>query len=173
MNSRTLLRFALAFALAQLGCHRPVPCSTCNGEEDLVEEGEEEALPDLPCGGADLQTDNQNCGECGLECLIQFEYTPYAAGACQAGECGPHYWTYNSVDMTFPETCADVCASFTNEGVSCTDSGCPLAGFVCGTFFGNGCEFGDSELEITTCDEIIEIPVLDPGAVPVLACCCE
>ncbi len=164
MNSRTLL----LFALIQLGCHRPVP-------EDLVEEGEEEALPDLPCGGADLQTDNQNCGECGLECLIQFENTPYAAGACQAGECGPHYWTYISVDMTFPETCDDVCASFTNEGVSCTDSGCSLAGYVCGAF-DFGCELymgGDPELEITTCDEIIELPVLDPGAVPVLACCCE
>ncbi len=48
---------------------------------------------DLPCGGADLMTDDLNCGSCGHECHIQDE-DPFMSdewrggGHCMNGQCG-------------------------------------------------------------------------------------
>lgn len=78
-------RLATASLLLQLAaCNRPEPES-----EDIAAE-EEGVVPDLPCGGADLQTDDFNCGTCGNTCEVPYpnnvESGTYVDYACC---CGP------------------------------------------------------------------------------------
>jgi hypothetical protein len=85
------------FFLGAAGCNAP-PCPDCEepadvGDADGDGDGDgDEPLPDLPCGGADLMTDNLNCGTCGHECGVWYEGTEYQAGACEQDECSRSGW---------------------------------------------------------------------------------
>jgi hypothetical protein len=64
-RTRSTTLTALLLFLSIAGCRGPLPCTGCE------EQGEDESPPDdLPCGGADLMTDNLNCGACGNECAV-------------------------------------------------------------------------------------------------------
>jgi len=82
-------------ALAALACRPPQPCDEgCeDGADDVSEDSDLPALTDLPCGGADLMTDDLNCGSCGNECYIQDTDTAVTGewrggGHCVDGQCG-------------------------------------------------------------------------------------
>lgn len=82
-------------------CGPAQPCADNDCGDDLADGS--------PCGGADLPTDNNNCGECDNVCEVNFEDTPYAAGGCQNGECGVQ-WGF--CDQQRYETCEDFCEAF-------------------------------------------------------------
>jgi hypothetical protein len=114
--------------------------SDCPGCDDMTDVG---ASPDLPCGGADLQNDNSNCGECGEECVVWYEGSPYEVGGCQAGQCGPVWYEgdFDLVSLYGPPppdtTCDEICES---HSTSCVPRGCSgKTGYVCATIFGEGC----------------------------------
>jgi hypothetical protein len=136
---------------------------------------DEEPIPDLPCGGADLQTDDLNCGTCGNECWVDGKGTDYEAGSCHEGQCGPH-WYYKQYlsaggpSGEFPKaSCDDVC---TENSVSCVAEGCSgKTGYMCG--------LGDFTGECPPIDWTgpcaMDVPWPDFGGsvIPVLTCCCE
>ncbi len=69
----------LALGLVLAACRPGQPCPSC--EDDEAELGDVADVPaDLPCGGADLQTDDFNCGECGNICTVKADGTDYEAG---------------------------------------------------------------------------------------------
>jgi len=47
-------------------CGQSQQCDSCDEDQDLGAE----LVPDLPCAGADLETEDLNCGSCGNECII-------------------------------------------------------------------------------------------------------
>lgn len=159
-------------------CNRPQPCPNCEGEDIAAEE--EGVLPDLPCEGADLQTDDLNCGICGNACDVMWPGTKYAAGGCTNGECGP---TWGPL-LTLPPppvafTCAEKCAV---GNIACVPRGCSgMTAFVCQTIgdFGSQCNLGNPLNEALIdvsgeCDEVIPYPNnVEPGTFIDFACCCE
>ncbi len=171
--------FPTALLLLLAACNRDnVPCPTCDGEDQA--EQEEGSLPDLPCGGADLLTDDLNCGTCGNECAVMWPDTDYAAGGCIAGECGP-LWSGAFTLLPLPDmaTCEQLCGF---GDVACVPKGCSgMTGFVCVIVgdFGDQCDLGKptnhATIELTgACDEVIPYPNgLEPSDYPNFACCCE
>lgn len=114
MNNKTTAIFCLTL-LGLTGCRNDVvPCTDCDANQD-----DDAPLPDLPCGGADLMTDNLNCGSCGSECALMYEGTPYEAGTCKMGECGP-LWADCLPELPMFVTCADVCAGYDLSCVGCS-----------------------------------------------------
>ena len=104
------------------GCRNPIPCPDCtdNAEDGDPPEGED-PTPDLPCGGADLLTDNDNCGTCGNVCPTLHTGTEWEAGTCTNGVCGP-LWTSSCVNGSGAfNTCAELCSS---GGQTCIAGGC-------------------------------------------------
>lgn len=178
---KNFLRLASALFLLHLtACNRPPPCPGCVGEDLAVENEEEGEPPDLPCGGADLLTDDLNCGACGKTCEVQRPGTQYAAGGCVEGECGP-VWSSESSLSPPPaeETCAQLC-SFGD--VACVPGGCSgLTAYVCVSVgdFGGPCDFAAPDNPAITqviggCDDPIPYPNgYDPGVCVDFACCCE
>ena len=90
------------------GCRDPLPCPDCM---DVAEDDPDEAepLPDLPCGGADLLTDNNNCGSCGNECVVSLEGTDLGVWHMCRRKCGAD-WTQCNDYSGKHENCAEVCA---------------------------------------------------------------
>src|SRR5690606_25764675 len=122
-NPKHLIRirlFAPLVLLAIAGCRDPLPCEDCG--EDAVGDGDQEEgpLPDLPCGGADLMTDNDNCGTCGNACNVWYEGTDLEAGTCQAGVCGPSWVTCGNAELS-AATCEERCAQ---QDRACVPGGC-------------------------------------------------
>ncbi|MFO7564742.1 MAG: hypothetical protein R6X02_19010 [Enhygromyxa sp.] len=168
-------------ALMLAACRPGQPCPDCDEEaaEEQLEDLPDEDLPDLPCGGADLQTDNKNCGECGNICLVQAPDTDYEAGSCVAGECGPIWrgfeWTEPSV-----LTCDEVCATATGGALSCQANACSgLTAFVCEVIFGQPCQIfagggGSALVDFAgECDEPIPWPAeVQFDGSRHLNCCC-
>jgi hypothetical protein len=114
---------ALLLLLSMAGCRGPLPCTGCEEQGDegdkSEEQGEDESPPDdLPCGGADLMTDNLNCGTCGNECGVWFEGTQYEAGACAQGKCSRSGW-YSCATQHAGANCEEVCG-----GRKCLPGGC-------------------------------------------------
>lgn len=72
--------------------------------------------PSIECDGIciDPLSDEQNCGECGKECIIEGEY-----GGCMGGECLPSLSECVSWDNPIP--CSDVCSQ---SGEVCAELGC-------------------------------------------------
>ena len=117
-SRRLALTLMLSLSAGLMACRDPLPCDDCD-EADAAE-----AEAPGPCGGADLQTDNANCGSCGTECYIAFEGTEWEAGGCVNGECGPNWTTCLAPPVDGQITCAEVCEIYAVSGYSCVDEGC-------------------------------------------------
>lgn len=156
-----------------LGCREPLPCDDCDPDDPP---------PDLPCGGADLENDSANCGECGHACELTYAGTPYEIGGCENGTCSTARWFGRQVDPLRPGAppppelrCDDLCADF---GTTCVFRGCSgKTGYSCATLFGTECEFADDRPLAWSgpCNEGVPWPELGSptGGVPQVGCCCE
>lgn len=120
MQAPTSISLTLILLLA--GCRQIPPCQDCEDDaaEDDAPMSDLPAPPDLPCGGADLLTDNLNCGTCGHECGLWYPDTPLEAGTCVDGVCGPG-WSDCLSDVSNASNCAEICALFE---YSCVPNGC-------------------------------------------------
>ena len=152
---------------AMLACGPNQPSVTDDAADD-------EAAPptDTPCGGVDLMTDNNNCGECGNECGIWYEGLVWEAGACVEGKCGPGWTSCQAINPEQPETCADVCAKY---DATCVPAGCAgVTGVLLNTSWFGYCnlELLDPVLTIASCDEE-PVPYEDEEVFRQVACCCE
>lgn len=168
--TRATILITPALALLLSGCRPSTPCPDCD----------DEPIPDLPCGGADLSADNSNCGTCDNACTIDYPGTPYEVGNCSEGECGPRWYVeqYDSIQWNGPPppevTCEQVCAL---QGTSCVAQGCSdKTGYMCSTLFGEGCSLADDGGIFDwagACDENVPWPDFYFGWMPMLGCCCE
>jgi hypothetical protein len=169
MKRSTLIQFVV-MSLAACGPRQPCPSCDDAADDDQPADMAEE-MPDLPCGGADLQNDDLNCGTCGNECISAGALT-YEAGGCIAGACSPTWHGQDWLEPT-PVTCEDVCGT-----LSCHANGCAgLTGFVCESVLGQECEVlgpgGTPLLEISgPCDETIAWPDVIFGGTRGVFCCC-
>ncbi len=119
MSKQHTNAFLLLMLLVAPACRDPLPCDDCDSVAEEADHAEDPPA-DLPCGGADLETDNDNCGTCGNECPVWLEDTPWEAGTCQAGECGPT-WTQCLDRSLFVANCEEFCVDF---GRTCVAGGC-------------------------------------------------
>jgi hypothetical protein len=178
----------LVLPLLLFSCNPSPPCQDCDSE-DVADRGEDQdqgqgedagVMPDLPCNGADLRTDDLNCGACGNECNVIWPGTEYAAGGCVDSACGP-IWTALFTLLPPPETltCQEICGLGDRQ---CAPRGCSgLTGYVCVSVgdFGTQCDLGDPlntpRLEMYgECDEPAPYPNnVEPGDFVYLNCCCE
>lgn len=174
MKRRTIIP---TFVLLLGACQPRLPCPDC--DDDAAEQPEDlpVEIPDLPCGGADLQTDDANCGECGNMCWVRGT-GEYEAGHCSAGVCGPSWVTQDWVEPS-PLTCDDVCGEVLGGPLSCWANGCAgLTGLVCESVVGQGCDIfpggsGPLLAEFTgSCSETLPWPDTQAGGVRVAVCCC-
>jgi hypothetical protein len=173
-TTRTTLILTFVGVLGMSACRDKPTCLDC---EDAAEAEDNDALPDLPplpdlpCGGADLMTDNLNCGTCGHECFVWYAGTQYETGTCKEGNCGP-VWS-DCIDGPPLPNCAEVCAAFAH---TCVPNGCAgLTGMMFDVIFGKGCDADDGAPLVTLkggCDE--PIPWMTPTENHVeVACCCD
>jgi hypothetical protein len=170
-------RLGCLVALALVGCRAPLPCPECGVADDM-----EEPVFDLPCGGADLESDVLNCGSCGNVCNVLHPDTQYAVGQCNAGECGGPFWYEELYDvLELPAvSCDDLCQAHSS---TCHERGCSgKTGFMCGYIWGQGClnpggPTGTDFPGITdwtgACAEPVAWPEMDLDVTPALHCCCE
>ena len=168
----TTLTVLLLFGAA--GCRNTLPCTGCEEPADVGDgDGDsDEPLPDLPCGGADLMTDNLNCGTCGHECGFWYEGTEYQAGGCEQGECSRSAWSVCS-DSNHGTTCEEVCG-----GRECLPGGCSgITAMVFEVDHWATCpfdEFTPTVLLKGACNEPIPWePEGDPSNARRAMCCCE
>ena len=175
-TTRATLILTCAILLGLSACRDKVPCADCGGgfaDDDTPVQ--DIPMSDLPCGGADLMTENLNCGICGHECGLFYPGTPYEAGGCKAGVCGPGGWTScDPKDADDPyENCAEVCAAYSR---TCVANGCAgLTGMMSDVLFGNGCGPGENGplAEFSgSCED--PIPWMTPAENLLhVQCCCE
>lgn len=173
---RTTITLALVALLDMPGC-RTQPCGDCDIAQDAGDDDDDDAplldLPDFPCGGADLMTDNLNCGACGHACIVDYPGTKYEAGICTAGACGPN-WSDCAYETGLWNTCAELCAAYE---VSCVSNGCSgHTGLLFELFFEDPCAYPDDTPPVATmtgaCDQ--PIPWMSAGEYPrQVMCCCE
>jgi hypothetical protein len=173
----TMARTTLVAVLGLLGvtaCRDQLPCPDCDDKADDQDDHDEddEPLPDLPCGGADLLTDNLNCGSCGHECIVYLPDTPYEAGTCNDGVCGPG-WTNCQPEGPFPN-CAEICTAF---GHTCVAQGCGglTAMLYAVNFDGWGCDPTNGTPVVTMsggCEEAIPW-LFDGETAREVMCCCD
>lgn len=159
----------LPLLLALAACRGPLPCEGC---DELGEDDESDApIPDLPCGGADLQTDDDNCGSCGNECPLWYAGSAVEAGGCQDGECGPGWTNCLSGGA---DSCAELC-EFAN--LNCVPDGCGGAtAQVYDVFPFLGCNPYRDPPRVTlqgpgSCDQAIPWETTIESATQVLCCC--
>lgn len=170
MKRQVLIQLLLV-ALSACGPSQPCPSCEDDGADDLPVDLAEE-MPDLPCGGADLQNDNQNCGKCETMCWPQAEGSAHEAGGCVAGVCGPRWHGQEWLEPS-PLTCDDVCGT-----LSCHANGCSgLTGFVCESIFGQPCTTISSGspplLDLSgACDEPLPWPEVWFEGDRHVYCCC-
>ncbi len=173
----TVLDTLLVGLLSTTACRDPLPCPDCGNAEDgkVVDmggnDGHEAPLPDLPCGGADLMTDNLNCGTCGHECVIWGAGSTYEAGSCSAGVCGPG-WTHCIPGAVPKQDCTVVCEAL---GQNCVSNGCAgYTGLLYEGIFGDVCDIYEPPVATMKggCDE--PIPWESTGDFPrEVMCCCD
>ena len=168
----------LVLALAACGPNQPCPSCDDGADDDVPADVGE--VPDLPCGGADLQTDDFNCGTCGNICSVQAEGTDYQAGGCVDGACDARVWLHQDWPEPSPLTCAEVCTTASDGEGSCAANGCSgLTAFVCETMFTEECDVlhGGSGPQLVdfsgTCEELIPWPEFTYGGKIHVFCCCE
>lgn len=148
-----------------------MPREDCDvAQQDTEEDADDVEDPpsDLPCGGANLQTDNQHCGECGNECIVWYEGTDLEAGTCAEGQCGP---TWTECDSGF-ETCAERCAS---TGQTCNEGGCAeVSGLIIDVPGFDACNvLLHSKTSILECDDLISWEPSDASDIREAVCCCD
>jgi hypothetical protein len=155
-------------------CRDPLPCTNCEAEEEAADDDEpvtDLPTPDLPCGGADLSSDPNNCGVCEAMCQIDLEGTEWEAGGCENGECQPTWGSYcHSLSINPPTSCADIC------GDNCLANGCAghTAIFLASNPFMPSCY--PDVVPFATFDGACNEPlIMDPPdadqAVSVMCCC--
>ena len=163
--------------LSLAACRPGQPCPSCEGDDDQPADlgDDEDDIPDLPCGGADLQTDDFNCGECGNVCPAKGSGA-YKAGGCVAGVCGPNWFGVDWLEPT-PITCDEVCGTLTCQPKGCSER--ELTGFVCEIVLGEPCGVfkgggPDPLLDFEgACDEPVPWPEeLEFGGSRSVYCCC-
>ena len=161
------------FILSLSACGVRQTCPSCeDGADDEPPADMAEEIPDLPCGGADLQNDDLNCGACGNICWPHGA-GGYEVGGCVEGACSPT-WEGEAWPDPTPLTCNDVCGTLTCRANACAG----LTGFVCEMVLGAECEArggpGPQLLDLSgPCDESIPWPDLIVGGERVVYCCCE
>jgi hypothetical protein len=170
-TTRTALILTFIGMLGMSACRDKPTCLEC--EEAAADGDEGIPLPDLPCDGADLMTDNLNCGTCGNECGLYYPGTAYEAGSCREGVCGPGWSSCTPGDETAPwQTCSGLCTAL---GQTCVPNGCAgLTGMMYDVLFGEGChpDFGPVVTLTGGCDE--QIPWMTPTENHIEAmCCCD
>lgn len=173
-----MLRNKLIFSsiLAITACRPGQPCPTCDDEADDLPTDLPADNPDLPCGGADLQADDDNCGECGNACLVQ-GVGAYSAGGCVDGACGPT-WHGTAWPEQTTLTCAEVCAA--SAELPCQTGACAdLTGLVCESVANSPCGVisgGDTSTLVDFgggCGDPIPWPEqTEFGGSRVVYCCC-
>jgi hypothetical protein len=165
----------LAFLLvpSTTACRTPMPCPDCDSADDVHDNDmPKDPGPDLPCGGADLQTDPRNCGTCDNDCLW-FPGTEWEVGSCQMGVCTGPVWSRCAWEA-YGATCAEICAG---EDKNCVAKGC--SGHTALLYWNSGdldhCEIPSNTPYTTmfgSCDEPIPWEH-DGGARTHARCCCE
>lgn len=163
---------ALALALGLVGCRDTLPCTDC---DEAADDQDDAPTPDLPCGGADLMTDNLNCGSCGKECGLWYAGTEWEAGSCVEGECSPGGWA-GCVHDAIPDpfaNCAEICTAL---GQSCLPQGCAGAtALVFEIGFEDTCDawsFDPAVVMTGSCEEPIPWLTTDEYSHEV-SCCCD
>lgn len=164
--------------LSLAACGRGQPCPSCDdGDDDDQPADMAGEVPDLPCGGADLQDDDKNCGTCGNICYARGA-GEYETVGCLDGVCGPTWFGQVWLEPT-PLTCDDVCATSTGGSLTCRANDCVgLTGFVCESVLGESCEVlggggGPLLLDLSgPCDESIPWPEVIFGGDRGVFCCC-
>jgi hypothetical protein len=163
-----ILTFVGVFGLS--ACRDKPTCLDC---EDAAEAEDNDDIPlsDLPCDGADLMTDNLNCGTCGHECFLWYVGTEYEAGTCKEGKCGPVWST--CIEGPPLANCAEVCAAFSH---TCVANGCSgKTAMLFDALYGAGCGPSDGAPVVTLtggCDE--PIPWMTPTENHIeVTCCCD
>lgn len=172
---RTALCFVLFGTVGTSACREKLPCRECDegvADDDGPSPPDLPPMPDLPCGGADLLTDNLNCGTCGHECGLSHPGTEYEAGGCHEGVCGPGGWSdcHGESSDDLWNTCSDLCNVL---GRTCVPNGCAgLTGMMFPVLFGEGCgEFPPVATMTGGCDELI--PWMNDAEFPWhVECCC-
>jgi hypothetical protein len=171
-TTRTTLILTFVGTLGMPACRDKLPCPDCGEDIDAEDDDDNDnPVPDLPCGGADLMTDNFNCGTCGHECGLYYEETKYEAGTCTAGVCGP-LWT-DCRPETIYENCSEMCIAF---GKTCVPNGCAgLTGILFTVDFDSwGCNAYSYEPVVKMaggCDEPIPWMSTDESLRDVQCCC--
>jgi hypothetical protein len=153
-------------------CRDALPCTNCETEEEGADDDEPVTdLPtaDLPCGGADLSSDPNNCGVCGGMCRIELEGTEWEAGGCENGEC-QRTWASCLPQSNDPRSCAEYC------GDSCVANGCAghTAIFFASNPFMPLC-YPDVVPFATfdgACDEPFQVEPAEEGQDVSFSCCC-
>lgn len=168
---RRLETAPLILALASLpACKGPVPCTDCEAEAADDDELLADLPADLPCGGADLSSDPNNCGQCGGVCLITGEGTEWEVGGCENGECLPHWTNCDSLSINPAKSCADFC------GGQCVANGCSghTAIFFASNPFQPSCSFPLEPFATFdgACDEPLIIDPPDESLAVTFMCCC-
>ena len=173
-TSTNLATFGLLLALS--ACRDPLPCSDCEAADEETVPDLPTDTPDLPCGGVDLSSDPDNCGECGRMCRTgEWAGTEWDTGACVQGECVPT-WGYCAPQGDNPTaTCAEWC--LVNDGEPpCVPNGC--AGHTAILFSTNPFDAecwpdGNPIAEFDgSCDEPIPLPPVEEGLGVMVQCCC-
>jgi hypothetical protein len=164
----------LALVFGPTACRGPMPCPDCDDSADdmQVDDMQEDPVPDLPCGGADLMTDSRNCGTCGNDCRW-YPDTDWEVGSCQMGVCVGPLWSNYCYWEGYGATCEQICAG---EFRSCVAKGC--SGHTALRFWQGGdtdwCGIPDEKPYATMdgpCDE--PIPWEHNGFMDtVVLCCC-
>jgi hypothetical protein len=175
-RTRTTLILTFVGVFAMSGCRDKPTCLDCEEAAAEADDNDNDDTPmsDLPCGGADLMTDNLNCGTCGHECVLSYDDTQYEAGSCNEGVCGPGGWSSCIPGGIGPvANCSEVCLSL---GRTCVANGCAgLTGMMFGVLFGQGCnayEYTPVALLSGGCDQPIPW-MMGAGENPRdVQCCC-
>ena len=169
---RRLLTTALTttWLMMATACHdNQLPCPDCGDDDQAADDAD--PLPDVPCGGADLLTDDNNCGSCGKQCPVMFRGEEWEAGGCVQGECGPT-WS-DCWSSGIGETCDEICTA--TKG-TCVPQGC--SGGYTAMLFNVGLDGWCNPLAGThgtmtgACDEPIPWEVTIEYATET-SCCCQ
>lgn len=184
MKPRITRAAALLLPLLLASCNSTPEQESADQGEGLADEGTDHG-EDPPDEGMDLalcdgvevdrMSDNDNCGECGNECGVWWPDTPYTAGGCYKGECGPSWSILFTLSKAENDTCAEVCAF--GYPTECVARGCSgMTGYIC---IDGNCAIGDPWSnppfeELTgDCDEPMVSPPVLANHEASYACCCE